>query len=83
MTLRWGLSYNLYADRLHGSNTFPRSVYETREFFPVALYVSRVTSITIVQRKKQGHMRLTPITSESGWTVGEEFISDFSQGTWV
>jgi len=28
---RWGLLYNLYADRLLGFNMFPQSVYETRE----------------------------------------------------
>jgi len=31
-TIRWGLLYNLYADRLLGFNMFPQSVYETREF---------------------------------------------------
>ena len=30
--IRWGLLYNLYADRLLGFNMFPQSVYETREF---------------------------------------------------
>ena len=29
---RWGLLYNLYADRLLGFNMFPQSVYDTREF---------------------------------------------------
>ena len=32
ITVRWGLLYNLYADRLLGFNMFPQSVYETREF---------------------------------------------------
>ena len=32
VTARWGLLYNLYADRLLGFNMFPQSVYETREF---------------------------------------------------
>ena len=32
VTVRWGLLYNLYADRLLGFNMFPQSVYETREF---------------------------------------------------
>ena len=36
ITIRWGLLYNLYADRLLGFNMFPQSVYETREF--VSLY---------------------------------------------
>ena len=29
--VRWGLLYNLYADRLLGFNMFPQAVYETRE----------------------------------------------------
>lgn len=27
----WGLSYNLYADRLLGTNIFPQSVYDMRK----------------------------------------------------
>lgn len=30
-TIRWGLLYNLYADRLLGFDMFPQSVYDTRE----------------------------------------------------
>ena len=29
--IRWGLLYNLYADRLLGFNMFPQSVYDIRE----------------------------------------------------
>lgn len=38
MAIRWGLLYNLYADRLLGFNMFPQSVYETREL--VLLYIA-------------------------------------------
>ena len=31
MVYSWGLSYNLYADKLLGTNVFPNSVYEMRE----------------------------------------------------
>ena len=31
VTVRWGLMYNLYADRLLGFNMFPQSVYEARK----------------------------------------------------
>jgi hypothetical protein len=27
----WGLSYNLYADKLLGTNVFPQSVYDMRK----------------------------------------------------
>ena len=31
----WGLSYNLYADKLLKTNIFPRSIFELRELsFP-------------------------------------------------
>jgi hypothetical protein len=29
----WGLSYNLYSEKLIGINVFPQSVYDTRVFF--------------------------------------------------
>lgn len=29
----WGLSYNLYADKLLGTNVFPSSVFEMRTFW--------------------------------------------------
>ena len=30
----WGLSYNLYADKLLGTNVFPGSVYDMRKVMP-------------------------------------------------
>lgn len=33
-SVRWGLSYNLYGDKLLGLNLFPQSVYQMREFIP-------------------------------------------------
>lgn len=29
----WGLSYNLYADKLLGTNVFPQSIYDLRKFW--------------------------------------------------
>ena len=33
MIIKWGLLYNLFADRLLGFNVFPQSVYDLRKFF--------------------------------------------------
>ena len=49
--VRWGLLYNLYADRLLGFNMFPQSVYDTREHHPF-------TRITWIQ---------TNSTTETKW----------------
>lgn len=32
--VRWGLLYNLYADKLLGFNMFPQSVYDIRKYIP-------------------------------------------------
>ena len=46
--IRWGLLYNLYADRLLGFNMFPQSVYEIRQF----LLKGTVTTCLINNRNK-------------------------------
>jgi len=55
VNIRWGLLYNLYADRLLGFNMFPQSVYETREF-----------SLCFVFRFKHG-LDLKRSTAETKW----------------
>ena len=70
--IRWGLLYNLYADRLLGFNMFPQSVYETRESAPSCIVQSRVNSTEPVQRQRQNGVQVTSTISEFRWIAGKE-----------
>ena len=43
VAIRWGLLYNLYADRLLGFNMFPESVYDIRRCYFLSLHTNIFT----------------------------------------